>query len=429
MITRRRFTAGTALATALGLTATACGGDSGGGTPDGPVELRMTVWTADEGQLALFQEIADEYVSAHADTVSGVTFETIPFEDYTTALTTQLSGGNSPDLAWIFESNAPEFVQSGALVEVGETLQGADGYEYDDIDPSSLAFWQGEDGLYAYPFSNSPFCMFLNTTRLEEAGQEDLIASFEAGTWTYDQVMDVSAATVQELGGAGFIVRDFDYEGWGNLATVWAGFGARSWSEDGTECQFAEQPMVEAMTFLHEAAFTTKAMPGPGDDIDFFAGQAAMTITQISRASNLDDSFDWDVLPLPAGPSTQQNVVGQAGIGVLAQGQAPEVAADFLAHFTSPAAAEKLAAFFPPPRVSLLTAEVLGAAAPQFSEDQLQRAVIDGIKGAVTKPAHARYAELETTIRSAMDPLWTRDADVTGVLGEVCSAAQPLLDS
>lgn len=429
MITRRRFTTGTALAAALGMTATACGGGGGGDTPDGPVELRMTVWTADEGQLALFQEIADEYVAAHAETVSGVTFETIPFEDYTTALTTQLSGGNAPDLAWIFESNAPEFVQSGALVEVGASLQEAEGYEYDDIDPAALTLWQGEDGLYAYPFSNSPFCMFLNTTRLQEAGQDDLVAAFDAGDWTYEQAMEVSGATVEQLGGAGFIVRDFGYATWENLATVYAGFGAEAWSEDGTTCGFTEEAMTEAMTFLHEAAFTSKAMPGPGDEIDFFAGQATMTITQISRASNLDDSFEWDVLPLPAGPATQQNVVGQAGIGVLADGQAPEVAADFLAHFTSPASAEKLAQYFPPPRVSLLTAETMGAANPLFSEEQLQRAVIDGITDAITKPAHANFAELQTTIRSALDPLWTEGADVAGVLGEVCTAAQPLLDS
>lgn len=430
MITRRRFTTGTALAAALGLSATACGsGGGGGGTPDGPVELRMTVWTADEGQLALFQEIADEYVEANPETVSGVIFETIPFEDYTTALTTQLSGGNPPDLAWIFESNAPEFVQSGALMEIGETLQGTDGYEYDDIDPAALTLWQGEDGLFAYPFSNSPFCMFVNTTRLQEAGQEDLVASFEAGNWTYEQVMDVSAATVEQLGGAGFIVRDFNYETWENLATVYAGFGARAWSEDGTECEFTEQAMVEAMTFLHEAAFATSAMPGPGDDIDFFAGQAAMTITQISRASNLDGSFDWDVLPLPAGPATQQNVVGQAGIGVLTAGQAPEVAAGFLAHFSSPASAEKLAQHFPPPRNALLTAQTLGAANPMFSEDQLQRVVIDGIKGAITKPAHANFAEVQATVRSAMDPMWAAGADIAEALGEVCAAAQPLLDS
>src|SRR5690606_18462998 len=81
--------------------------------PDEPVELRMAVWTADETQLALFQEIADEYVEENPDLVSKVTFEPIPFEDYTTTLTTQLAGGNAPDLGWILESYAPEFVSSG----------------------------------------------------------------------------------------------------------------------------------------------------------------------------------------------------------------------------------------------------------------------------------------------------------------------------
>lgn len=430
MITRRQFTAGATAAAALGLTTTACGNSNGGGdSPVGPVELRMTVWTADESHLALFQEIADAYVEENPDTVSAVTFETIPFDDYTSTLTTQLSGGNAPDLAWIFESSAPEFVQSGALVEVGSTLEQTDGYEFDDIDTAALSLWRSGDGLFAYPFSNSPFCMFLNTDRLDEAGQPDQVAAFDAGEWTFENAMAVSQATVDQLDGAGFVVRDFGYETWENLATVYAGFGAAAWSEDGTQCQFTEEPMVEALTFLHEAAFEAGAMPAPGDEIDFFAGQATMTITQISRASSLDGSFDWEVLPLPAGPAKQQNVVGQAGIGVLAQSQAPDIAADFLAHFTSPENAAKLAEHFPPPRVSLLNAETLGDGNPRFSEDQLQRVVIDGIVDSITKPAHANFAELQTTVRSAMDPLWTEGADVPEVLGEVCTSIQPLLES
>ena len=59
--------------------------------------------------------------------------------------------------------------------------------------------------------------------------------------------------------------------------------------------------MVDAMTFIHEAIFTDKAMPGPGTTADFFAGDAAMTITQISRASLLPRTspFGWDLVPLP----------------------------------------------------------------------------------------------------------------------------------
>ena len=48
-------------------------------------------------------------------------------------------------------------------------------------------------------------------------------------------------------------------------------------------------------------------MPGPGVSADFFAGDAAMTITQISRASLLPrtSQFGWDLVPLPtARPAT-----------------------------------------------------------------------------------------------------------------------------
>ena len=90
-----------------------------------------------------------------------------------------------------------------------------------------------------------------------------------------------------------------------------------------------------------------------------------MTITQISRASLLKDAkFGWDLVPLPAGPKGKYAVIGQAGLGVLKKGKNADVAADFLAYFTNPANSAKLAAYFPPPRKSLLTAETLAKTNP-----------------------------------------------------------------
>ncbi|MBD5786552.1 sugar ABC transporter substrate-binding protein [Cellulosimicrobium terreum] len=420
-------------AVALALVLSSCSGSSDApsgepGTPDEPVELRMTVWTADETQLAQFQDIADAYVEQNPELVSGVTFETIPFEDYTTSLTTQLAGNNAPDLAWILESYAPEFVESGALVDIAPKLQETEGYDYDDLVDPALALWQQDDGLYAYPFSTSPFAMFVNTDQVEAAGQTnpaDLVAS---GDWTFDQARDISAAAAEESGKQGLVVRDFDYKVWENLASVWDGWGAAPWSEDGAQCTFTDPAMVDAMTWIHDATFVDGAMPGPGTTADFFAGDAAMTITQISRASSLDDSFAWDVVPLPAGPSGQQNVIGQAGIGVFAAAEHPDVAADFLAWFTGPENAETLAAYFPPPRESLLNAADLAAANPKLSEDQLQAVVVDGIQGAITKPTHQNFAKLQDTVRAQLDALWTADADVEAVLSDTCDTIQPLLE-
>ncbi len=424
---RKSLTTLAALAVGSLALASCAGGGSTKPESGEPVDLRMTVWTADENQLALFDAIAAEYVKENSDRVASVTFETIPFADYTTTLTTQLAGGNTPDLAWIFESSAPEFVRSGALADIKPTLQAHDGYEYDDLMPSALELWSDGDGQYAYPFSNSPFVMFVNTDRIAESGQPnpaDLVAS---GEWTFDAARDISSASAAALGGSGLVVRDFDYTGWDNLATVWGGWGASPWSEDGATCTFTEPEMVDAMTWFHDAIFAEKAVPGPGASADFFAGDVTMTITQISRAAALDGSFDWDVVPLPAGPAMQQNVIGQAGIGVFEKGDNAEIAADFLAYFTSPASAEQLAAYFPPPRKSLLNAETLASANPKLSEEQLESVVVEGIAGAQNKPSHENFAKLQTTVRGELDAMWNADADVPGVLKDVCAAIDPLL--
>ena len=110
---RRRFAAAL-LASALVLTACG-GGDDDKGADNGPVSLRMTIWTGNADHLALFNSIADEYRKTHSN-VTEIKFDTLPIETYTTGLTTQIAGGNAPDLAWILENSAPDFVSSGALV-------------------------------------------------------------------------------------------------------------------------------------------------------------------------------------------------------------------------------------------------------------------------------------------------------------------------
>ena len=187
--------------------------------------------------------------------------------------------------------------------------------------------------------------------------------------------------------------------------------------------------MVDAMSFIHKAIFTDKAIPGPGVTADFFAGDAAMTITQISRASLLpkENAFSWDLVPLPSGPAGEYAVIGQAGIGVFASGKNPQVAADFLAFFSNPENAKKLATFFPPPRSSLLNAEVLGAANPLLSATQIENVVIKGISTGKVKLSHSGFAEIQQTARAALDALWVPEADVPAVMKSVCDRIQPLL--
>jgi len=153
-----------------------------------------------------------------------------------------------------------------------------------------------------------------------------------------------------------------------------------------------------------------------------------MTVGQISRAALLKDAkFGWDLVPLPSGPKGDYAVIGQAGIGVLAKGKQARAATEFLAFLSNPANSAKLAQYFPPPRTSLLTAETLAKANPLLKPDQLQDVVIDGISTGAVLPNRAGQAEIATTVRTALDPLWQPGADVKAVLTDVCSKAKSLL--
>lgn len=419
---------GVAVATSL-IALSGCAA-SGSETPTAsaePADLVMTVFTTNEDHLALFDSIAEEYLAANPDTVSSIEFEVIQPADYTTALTTRIAGGTAPDLAWVLEGSSREFVEGGVLADVSAALESTEGYEYDDLLESSLSLWRGsEDELFAYPFSNSPFVMFLNTDLITQAGQPNPVDLVESGDWTWDAAFEISGAVATATDAAGWVPLGFDYTNWQFLTAYWASLGASPWSADGTECGFQDPEMIEALTTLHEQIFEIGSIPGPGTTADFFAGDAAMTTSQISRAGLLDDSFGWDVVPLPAGDDGTQNVIGQAGIGVMADGPNVEAATDFLAYFTNPENARQLAAYFPPPRESLITAEVLAAANPKLTFEQVQ-VVVDGIPDAVTLPSHPRFAQLRDTVRAELDALWVPDADVETVAADVCSAIEPLL--
>ncbi|QDZ12905.1 ABC transporter substrate-binding protein [Devosia ginsengisoli] len=390
------------------------------------VNLRMTIWSANEAHLAMFNEIAEGFKATHPNVT--VSFEPLPFDSYTTTLTTQIAGGNPPDLAWILETTAADFVNSGALAPLSDAFAATEGYDIADVSEKATALWTRDGQLYAYPFSTSPFALFVNNDVITAAGAKTPAELIASGEWTWDNAF-ATAATVGQSGKTGLVVRDFKYQVWQNLASIWNGWGATPWSEDGKTCTFADQPMVDAMTAIHKAIFTDKAMPGPGEDIDFFAGETGMTITQISRASLLptENPFDWDLVPLPAGPVGEYAVVGQAGVGAFAAGANVDTAVAFLAYMTNPENSQKLAQFFPPARASLLNAETLAATNPLLSAEQIDNVVISGISNGVVLPGHTNFAQIQQTIRASLDSLWVADADVAAVLGNVCSSVSPLL--
>lgn len=394
--------------------------------PAGAQELRMTIWSANEAHLNLFNGIADGFIATHPGVT--VKYDSLPFADYTTTVTTQMAGGNAPDLIWILETTAADFVNSGALMPLNAAIEATEGYDLADVSKPPLGLWSKDGEIYAMPFSTSPFAIFVNNDVIKAAGAKTPAELISAGEWTWQNAI-ATAEAVAKSGNAGLIPRDFNYQNWKYLSTIWSGWGAMPWSEDGKSCTFAEPAMVDAMSFIHDAVFEKEAMPGPGVNADFFAGDAAMTITQISRASLLpkENAFDWDLVPLPAGPAGEYYLIGQAAIGVTSTGANTGLATEFLAYMTNPENSAKLAQFFPSIRQSLLNPDALSKTNPLLSKEQLETVVINGIAKGSVLPGHTGFAQIEQVVRAGLDAIWVPDADVKASLESICGRVQPLL--
>ncbi|MGW0737208.1 ABC transporter substrate-binding protein [Streptomyces sp. NPDC002851] len=427
--TQRRRMRAVGFAAALAVTLAAGCSSGSGGASGGDGKLRIAVWTASKDHLALLNGIAKDFKAEHPE-VRSITFESLDPADYTTALSTQLASGNPPDLGWILETNAADFIENDTLVDMAPAMAAEKGYAADDLEPALLSQWKRGDSLYAYPFSSSPFAVFYNADALAKAKADDPAKLAAAGEWDWEALSKAAKkVTDAKTARYGLLVHEFDYKNWDRLYPVMNAYGAHPWP-DKDSCGFTDPKMTEAVDLFRRMAFDDHSTPAPGEQADFFSGEAAMFITQVSKVGPLADvKWKWDAAPLPTGPGGGDQVIGQAGLGVFAGGKNLDLAKEFYLFATNKENAAKLGQFFPPPRTSLLDAETLSKTNPLLSKEQLQTVILDSLKSGKVRPGHTQYAKINEQTRAALDAVWKPKADTGKVLADVCDSIKPLLGS
>jgi len=385
-------------------------------------DLRVTVWTGSDSHLAMLDEIADGFEAENPGTT--VTFETIPFSEYTRGLTLQLAGGNPPDVGWLLESDAPTFVSAGVLTDIGPALRDDAEYDFADFAEPAMGLWVEGEAVYGVPFSTSPFMIFYNATAFEEAGLPLPSALAAEGNWTWETLRSSAAELSDGPNGFwGFEANDgqgYDSRIMHAMMPVIRAHGGDAWTDG--ECGFASPEAISAMELYHAMIFDDGSVVPPGEIGDFFAGDAAMTMNQISRVSRLTDAgFDWGIAPLPTGPGGQSDVIGQAAMVVFGQGENQELATALIAHMTSQEAVARLAEFFPPARSSVLASDAFIQSNPGVSPEQMGM-VRAAIEGGIVLPAHENYPQILAAMSPRVDALWQADADVPSVMASVCDA-------
>ncbi len=386
--------------------------------PTGPVEIKIATWTSNPDQIALLQSFVDEFAAKEGIEIVSE-FESIDFGEYNTKLSLELQGSEAPDVFWVLETSAPAFIQSGLLAELDEVLA-----EYDpsDFSAKAMELWQNGGKTYAVPFSTSPFFILYNADLCEAAGiptPEELAAE---GNWNWDTFRETSKAIKDATGVWGYQTVDgggYDVRILHNLCPIIRSYGGDAWTSDG-EILINTPESAAAVQLFHDMVYVDKSVVPPGDQSNFFAGDAAMTAAQVSRVSNLADAdFAWGVAPMPAGPMGDVPIIGQAGVGAYSKGDNVEIAKKLVAYMTNESCVARMAGIWPPARMSVLESDEFLTSQPLLTADQMAASVASSIETGRVLPSHVMYPQIEVESRIVWDRLWNPNADVQAILDAV----------
>jgi multiple sugar transport system substrate-binding protein len=167
-----------AVVTASALLLAACGGGSdSGASADGKVTLNFA-WWGDATRAKVTQAAVDLFQQQHTNITVKTTYT--PFGSYEAKISTQVAGGNAPDLFQVDRGFQSEFSQRGVLADL---TKNADTLNLSGLDAKFAD--SGKDGAkqVAVPFGQTTQSIVVNTAKLKELGVPEPTA-----TWTWDDL-------------------------------------------------------------------------------------------------------------------------------------------------------------------------------------------------------------------------------------------------
>jgi multiple sugar transport system substrate-binding protein len=389
------------------------------------VELRFTVWTGNAAHLEMLNGIAAKYTAIHPKIT--VKFDTIPYDDYPQKLAIELAGSNPPDAGWITERDAPVFIAANALLDISGA---AAKYDYADFAKSATALWEKSGKVFGIPFSNSPVIVFYNQTLFEKAGIPTPTELAAKGAWTWEAFAAAAKKIKEKTGSYGYQTMDgvgYTDNVWETIVPMIRAYGSDIWNANG-KVTIDSAEAVKAMSLLHAMIYDDKSIVPPGEEADFFAGAAGMTLSQISRVSKLQSaSFKWGIAVLPKGPAGEAQVIGQAAVVAFKSGKHAADAMDFVSFMTNKENVATMMKYFPPARVSVLDSEAFSRGNPLVAPEMMKSVVGYALKTGKILPSNSNFPKIDLVARSGFDQLWQANADVKSVLSGISSSISPLI--
>lgn len=330
------------------MVAAACGSDDGGEEdsagvdagqgegpvpePTEPVEVVFSSWVGNEPTM---KRLAKEFHAEHPNIT--IKFENVPAEQAGQKLTTQIAGGNAPDVAYINASDTSDYASRDALVNLDSYISRSDIVNPDDYVEAFKTFVTYEDSLWGLPFDGESTGLFYRTDLFEAAG-------IEGPPETWEEFEATAAALTDES------KNQYGYEIFATEAAYyWYPWlyqaGGDLLTEDGQEIAFTSDEAREAAEFYVGLAdysppdyFNSNSYDGR---VAFAEGQVGMYMAGAWFAGVLADEFPqidgkWAAAPLPDGAAGCKTTIAGDSLVMFEQTEVADAAWKWIEFLSQP---------------------------------------------------------------------------------------------
>lgn len=270
----------------------------------GDVELRWRTRPDNQAEIDVYTA-ASEAIDAAWDGVT-LTYEPGGSESasYQDVLIAEIEAGTAPDVFWIPGTDVARFAKAGLILNLSDLSSADADYSADDFYAGPMGFLTTSieadvPALWGLPRDVSAFAIYYNADLFDEAGLD-----YPGGDdWTWERFSEAAVA-IDALGDeiVGFGMNAW----WANWGYFVNSAGSSFFNEDYTACGLNNDGTVAGLEAAKSLFDTGAGIPwGTDSEPPFLAGNLGMFMNGrwATPGTIANADFNWNVAPLPVGPS------------------------------------------------------------------------------------------------------------------------------
>jgi multiple sugar transport system substrate-binding protein len=300
--------------------------------PTSPTTVTFSSWV---GSDVTMKNLAADFHKEHPNIT--IQFQNVNAENASQKLTTQIAGGNPPDVAFVNASDTSDFASRQALVNLDDYIERSDVVDPDDYVDAFKTFVTYDGSMWGLPIDGESTGLFYRTDLFEAAG-----ITAPPTTW---EEFEADAAKLTDTS-----KKQYGYEVFASEAAYyWYPWlyqaGGDLLSEDGKDVVFDSPEAKKAADF-----YVNLAKYSPPDYLNsnsydgrvaFAQGQVAMYMAGSWFAGTLHSEFPkidgkWDTAPLPDGPAGCKTTIAGDSLILLAGSKNPDAAWKWIEFLSQP---------------------------------------------------------------------------------------------